>query len=172
MLRVMHESMMNGTGRGTCPQCGSADATTLKMVVANGTSHSTSRGTATGWVDGVGNQPGHTETFSTAQRMTTMTAAAKEASPPSKRWNGIALIIIGIAVGGFGGWIGHVLAADNIGTPPLNIGIAAVAGAVLVLLGTVLATRDATYNRYEFPGALASWARSWRCNRCGTVFEV
>lgn len=155
-----------------CPHCGSTDTTALKMVVANGTTRGITRGTTTGWIDGVGNQPGHTATFATIQSTTTVTTAAKEASPPRKRFNGLALILIGIAIGGFGTWIGHVLAVDNIGSPALNIGIAAVSGAVLLLLGAVLAVRDTSYNRDEYSGAFALWSRSWRCGRCGTVFEA
>ncbi|MCU1585464.1 MAG: hypothetical protein JWM49_2020 [Microbacteriaceae bacterium] len=158
---------------GACPHCGSTDTTTLRMIVANGTSHGTTRGTSTGWVDGSGGQPGHTATFTTTQRTTTLTAAAREASPPRKRRNGITLILIGIAIGGFGGWVGYALAADRIGFAVVNVGAPAIIGAVLVLWGTVLALlSEAPYNRDEYPNALARWSRSWQCQRCGAVFEL
>lgn len=169
---VMYEATANGLRQGTCPDCGSADTTSLKMIVANGTTRGISHGTTTGWIDGSGNQPGHSATFATTQRTTTLTAAAREASPPRKRRNGIALILIGVVIGGFGGWIGYVLAAGSIGSASLNIGIAAVIGTVLVLRGVVLSVGDASYNRNEYPSALARWSRSWQCQRCGAVFEV
>jgi hypothetical protein len=143
------------------------------MIVANGTTRGTTRGTTTGWVDGNGGQPGHTATFTTTQRTTTLTAAAREASPPRKRRNGVALIIIGIAIGGFGGWIGYALAADRIGSAVMDVGAPAIIGAVLVLWGTMLALlSEATYNRDEYPNALARWSRSWQCQRCGAEFEL
>lgn len=168
----MSYATVNGPQKGSCPQCGSTDTTSLKMIVANGTTRGISHGTTTGWVDGSGNQPGHSATFSTTQRTTTLTAAARAAKAPSKRWNGVILIVMGVAVGGFGGWVGNALAGGGIGSVVLDVGIALAAAAVLIVCGLALAVNDAAYNRDVFPVAVARWSISWQCQKCGTVFQV
>lgn len=157
---------------GACPHCGSTDTTALKMIVANGTTRGTTQGTAAGWVQGSGNQSGHTATFSTYLRTTTLTEAARAAAAPRKRWNGLMLAVLGIAVGGFGGWGGYQFSANNIGPVALDLGIPLIVGAVLIVWGLVLAVGDAAYNSEVFPEASARWSRSWQCQRCGTVFQL
>lgn len=150
-----------------CPRCGSDDAKTLRAVRDQGTS--TGTGTATGWVSGSGDQPGHSANFHTTT--TSYTAAARAAAPPRKHNNGIALIvagpflglIIGIAVVPL--WAGIQLSAVAI--------VAAVLVPIIVMIiGGVLLPNDIAYNRWVFPEEFQRWSRSWLCQRCGEVFAV
>jgi len=152
-----------------CPRCGSADARTLRVIHEGGTS--TSRGTATGWQQGYGSQPGHLTTYSTSS--TSQTAAAKAAAPPRKRYNGVALIGLGILIPllalGFYYLVSTSSPASSSAYLPAPI-VGVIAGVVMLVAGIVLAPRDSRYNSQAFPAALSQWERTWACQRCGTRF--
>lgn len=152
-----------------CPRCGSSATKTLSMIRAQGTT--TGSGTATGWVQGTGTNPGHSVTVTT--RTTSYTEAAQNAAPPQKRYNGSALIVSGMIVGAVAVWIGLWVGSEN---APLVAGLIVVLGvlaaAAMAISGVVLAPRDAEFNRHVFPEAMARWSRSWQCQRCGTRFVV
>jgi len=153
----------------TCPACGSADVKTLKAIRAQGTT--TGTGHSTGWVSGTDGQPGHSVSMTT--RTTNYTAAAREAAPPSKRQNGVTLVVAGVLLGALLGWIGWWLgSAGTFGDPALNMALAVVIGVALMAIGVVLLPGDLAYNRDEFPAEVARWNRSWQCQRCGSGFVV
>jgi hypothetical protein len=143
---------------------------TLSAIRAQGTS--TGTGSAVGWVQGSGSEPGHMETFRT--RTTSYTAAARGAAPPAKRENGIVLVVAGIILAGIAGSIGWVLASSgSVPTFAVVLAIvAAVAGFGMMIGGVILTPLDLAYNRDVLPGASAKWSRSWQCQRCGTGFSV
>jgi hypothetical protein len=149
-----------------CPNCASEQVKTLRIINAQGTSIGT--GSTTGWVQGSGNQPGHMATFSTRTKI--VTEAARSAAAPRKRFNGAALIVIGVVIAGAGSFIGYSLGKSGYGSSILDIAVAVIVGLIVILGGVVLALRDSTYNRNVYPGAYTRWDRSWQCQRCGTVF--
>lgn len=147
------------------------DARTLRVIHQSGTT--TTRGTATGWQQGSGSQPGHATTYSTSS--THQTAAAKAAAPPKKRRNGVTLIGLGIAVPTFLIAFYFLLSMLSPGSTSAYYSIPVVgviAGAALLVAGIVVAPRDSVYNSQEFPTALNQWEHTWACQRCGTQFLV
>ena len=154
----------------TCPACGSSDVKTLRAIRAQGTS--TGTGTSTGWVQGTGSQPGHMATFST--RTTSYTNAARAAAPPTKRQNGVVLVVAGVIFAALAGWIGFTLAsAASVPAWAVVFAIAAaIAGFGMMIGGVILTPTDLAYNRDEFPGEFTRWSRSWQCQRCGDRFAV
>lgn len=153
----------------TCPRCGSNTTKSLRAVREQGTSHGT--GTSTGWVAGDGTDPGHSVTMTT--RTTSYTAAAQSAAPPSKKQNGLILVVLGVIVGAFLGWAGWWFGTSGtFGNAVINLGLASVIGIAIILVGIVLTPGDLVYNRDVYPGVFDRWSRSWSCQRCGHVFIV
>jgi len=152
-----------------CPRCGSTDARTLRVIHEGGTS--TSRGTATGWQQGYGSQPGHVTTYSVSS--TRQTAAAKAAAPPRKRHNGVALIGLGIAVPILAVAFYYLVSTSSPASaaayfPAPVVGV--IVGVALLVAGIVVAPRDSHYNSQVFPAALSRWEHTWACQRCGNRF--
>lgn len=153
----------------TCPRCGSDSTKSLRAVRQQGTS--TGTGTSTGWVAGDGTNPGHSVTMTT--RTTSYTAAAQAAAPPSKKQNGVILVVLGIVVGAFLGWAGWWFGTSGtFGDVVVNLGLAAIIGIAIILIGIVLTPGDLAYNRDVYPGLYERWSRSWSCQRCGDVFAI
>jgi len=141
------------------------------MIHEGGTS--TSRGTATGWQQGYGSQPGRLVTFSTSS--TQQTAAAKAAAPPRKRRNAVALIGLGVAIPPIALAFYYLLSNGSSGgtstyAPVAMVGVAV--GVVSLVVGVLLAPRDGRYNSQVFPEALREWEHTWACQRCGTRFTA
>ncbi len=150
-------------GTLACPTCGSQDAKTLKIINAQGTSKGSAR--TTGYL-----QNGGVASFSTST--SSSTSAARAAAAPRKKYNGIALIVIGLVVGVVLAWIGGQVGLSVFGSVRSSMLMALIIGVVIVIIGVVVALRDTGYNREVFPDALARWERSWQCQRCGSVFVV
>ena len=150
--------------------CGSGDVKSLKAIRAQGTS--TSTGTSTGWVQGSGSEPGHSVTLTS--RSTAYTSAAYAAAPPSKRYNGIALVVAGIVAVGVACYLTTVV-AGSVDVPVWMVVftvLVGLAGFGAMIAGVVVTPRDLSYNRDEFSSDYRKWDRSWQCQRCGTKYEV
>jgi hypothetical protein len=149
-----------------CPNCGSQDVKTLKIVHAQGTSSGSA--VTSGWSQGYGNQQGHSTT--SASRINLSTKAARDAAPPRMKRDGAVLIVIGIVGGGVLAVLGYSFGTSNtFGNPTINVAVGIVIGLITIVAGVALAMRDSNYNRSEYPNALGKWDRSWQCQRCGTV---
>lgn len=153
-----------------CPRCGAREAKTLSMVRAQGTT--TGTGTASGWVsDNDGSGGGHMATFRT--QTTSYTGAARAAAPPVKKSTGLALIGLGIVVAAVLIGLGYMFSTGPSSSTMSFLPIyGVIAGAVLVIVGVILAPRDMAYNRDVYPDASTRYDRSWQCQRCGNVFLV
>jgi Protein of unknown function (DUF2510) len=149
-----------------CPACGAEDLKTLRAIHAQGTT--TGSSSSSGWVQGNGNQPGNLVTVRSSSRNQTETA--REAAPPRKRFNGVALVIFGVVFGSALGWLGYQLGTNHVaGSAQINVVLAGFVGAILVVIGAVVGARNSAYNRDAFDHAYARWDRSWQCQRCGRV---
>lgn len=156
-------------GAINCPRCGSHEAKTLSMVRAHGTT--TGIGAATGWLSDSGPSAGHSVTLTT--RTTSYTDAARDAAPPTKRYNGVALIAIGVVAGGVLCGSAYAMTTGNqIGTALLLALIGIIGGAATAIVGVFMLPNDLAYNRDVYPEALVRYDRSWQCQRCGDVFAV
>lgn len=152
-----------------CPSCGASDAKSLKVVHDQGTT--TGSAATTGWAQGTGGQPGYAATFSTT--MKSSTDAARKAAAPRKRFNGVALIAIGVILAGALGVIGYSLGVNGVvGSPTFNIAVAVVIGLITMIGGVALAIHDSAYNHGIYPDVYEQWTHSWQCQRCGTVFLI
>jgi len=142
---------------------------TLRVIHESGTT--TSRGTATGWVQGTGSQPGHMATYTTTG--TRQTAAAKQAAPPQKRRNGAVLIGFGVGLAILALAYGFLMITNDLSSTQVVLTIAGVAlsaAVLLLLIGAILAPGESRYNSQVYPDAIREWDRTWACQRCGTRF--
>lgn len=142
-----------------CPACKGSDVRRVSLVFKQGTSalelstSSVGIGVGGGHV-GIG--IGDSSTSGSQQ-----TLLARELAPPRKAEFGIAalLLVVGIIV---------LVTGGSAGGTPTAVGV----GAVLLLVGGLLAKRANDFNTKEHPTLLATWERSFLCLRCGTRFET
>jgi hypothetical protein len=110
-------------------------------------------------------------TFTT--QTTSYTGAARAAAPPVKKSTGFALIGLGVVVAAVLIGLGYMFStgpsSSTMGFLPVY---GVIAGAVLIIVGVILAPRDIAFNRDVYPDAAARYDRSWQCQRCGNVFVV
>lgn len=149
-----------------CPNCSSENVQSLKVIFELGTStiDATSSGSVTGFGVGTGAGVGLGVTSGTATG-TQQTEAARQAAPPARKnfSEPGCLILMG---GGAG--LGALIAAK------VSF-LAAILGflscALCLLGGGKLIWKYQKWNNEAWPMLHDAWLRSWRCLKCGEVFE-
>ena len=134
----------------TCPNCGSGNIQTLRMIFEGGTS------TAVHNTMGVGATSGGSVGLAGAQTTTsTITTLAASVAPPAEKPKLFPTIM---AVGGV------ALVASPLDAPLKVIG-------ALLFVGGFLWLRSVKrWNKNELPRLLKDWEHSWLCHKCGNRF--
>lgn len=147
-----------------CPKCQSGNIQLCSMAYEQGTSTTTTQGTAVGHSMGASTQGGFgvaQHNIRTSSTSTTRTPFAERAAPP-KNWFGIWAAQVAISgVAAVLVFFAHSL-IQVIGV----LEIVFVPWLLISLIGVGL-----TYpKRYHYAEAQARWASSWICAACGSIF--
>jgi DNA-directed RNA polymerase subunit RPC12/RpoP len=133
-----------------CPRCGSGDVRTFPVIWEDGTSRMS--------VGSAGYVAGGIAVARTGG--TSQTLASTSAAPPEEKSNSLVVtfLVIGLLVA-FGSFSGG------------NIALGVVGVFVAIVTGLIAREND-QYNSNVFPALVQQWERTYRCNRCGNVFEA
>ena len=148
----------------TCVGCGSLDLTKTAFVYEQGIVHGNSSSTGVGFVGGrVAYGIG-------ATRSTQVTSTARRAAPPAKLrtpwWRYVLMYLIGAPSFFVAG-----ANLDQLSTNPMSVVVPAAVIALLVYFQIMNVRKHRDFNRNRYPELLASWQRSYMCNRCGCIGE-
>ncbi|MBI5160537.1 MAG: hypothetical protein HY996_03845 [Micrococcales bacterium] len=100
------------------------------------------------------------------------TTAAKNAAPPKKRFNGIALLGLGFMVPLLAIAFRFVMQMNGLAdTASFALIAAVVVSAGCLIGGIVMTPRDHFFNRVTYPALRQDWEHTWACNRCGGRFQ-
>lgn len=145
----------------SCPRCGSEQVVSLSLIYESGTWES--EGVALGHSSR--GRPTASLTFADGQ-----TKASQRAAPPERQ--DVSSPVAGAVIMAGLGLLLFVAAepSTNDGTMVVVlIGTACVIGTVV---SSIVASQRNTWNETTHPRLLAAWKRSYRCGRCGFVFEL
>lgn len=129
-----------------CPKCSSPDTVSCAMAFEQGTS--TSKIAA---VPGAGGA---------SREVTSHTAFAQRAAPPSGSWMGILVVLLLVSVGLTSAFL------SSSGDPG-PVALIFPAAAVACIVGIVISFKRLPMHRER----REQWSRSWICHRCGSVFQ-
>ncbi len=142
-----------------CPKCNSENTQKFSVIYESGTSkiNLQSQSFGAGLLDGLlGNQGGvgaaHTDTKGVSQ-----TVSANQTSPPLKKSNILAYLLIGAGIVSF--------IIDRIPIQERFIGLASLGG------GGYLFYINYIYNKKQWPEFYNAWMKMWKCNKCGNTFS-
>lgn len=140
-----------------CPKCSSENTQTLRMIFESGTSNSssTSKSHGGGFFNVLPTFRAKTNTVSTSQSL-----LATSASPPVKK------SLIGTAIATLIGLYFLVGAFS----PSFNFGWLLFGVLWSGLFGFVTYA-NFNFNTKVFPKDLEDWEKTWRCHKCGTVYQ-
>lgn len=148
-----------------CPDCGSENVQSLKMIYELGTSKidTTSSGSVTGFGVGTGAGVAYGVTAGTTTGAQ-QTEAAKQAAPPVRKnfSEPGCVILMGIGVGLLS------LVAANVSSLAAMLGF--LSCATCLWGGGRLLWKHQKWNEKEWPKLHEKWLNSWRCLKCGRVF--
>lgn len=151
-------------GGPACPKCGSTDTRHARAIHEEGMSnlHASTRGVGYG-TGGLG--VGVTQTNGTQQ-----TNLSRRLAPPQRQDPGTPWLAFwaAVAVGG----VALVLALLNPeGAAVMTFWAVFGSAAIVAILAYSTAQWRVGFNRNQLPRLQAQWERTYRCQRCGTIFE-
>lgn len=147
-----------------CPKCSSENIQLFSMIFQSGTSTSTSH------TSGVGlNNDGGMGVFGAQTSTASSTLLANQVAPPVLK----KMTLAGIAMGLGGIFIfrglGEIGSRNN--EPPVIV-LLLIVGFGLAFIGFYFFKKNKRYNREEFPRLYTQWEHSWKCHKCGHVFQL
>lgn len=171
-----------------CPKCGSSDTYNCPTAYEHGTTHTSYGGSATTRSDGPGYDANQRTSYSSGS-ISSQTAFAKRASPPSKRLMQGPLIVF-LAILYFAVsylyfkdmaidrriWDSFVVAAGFIPNANDLIDLEYQPGRGVLVIAALIAAAGVFLLAYRIVTlpvwfvSLLRWKRSWICGRCSTVF--
>lgn len=141
-----------------CARCGSQETQRFAMVYQAGTQqiHTQSQSAPYfSWaaITGIGGVV--TKTDGNVSSM-----LAGKTTPPEKRPMGAAalMLVLAVVLISAGPWLGHMELA--------------IAGAVMLLIGSYQGWQNHIYNVRQWPDLYQHWQHEWICLRCGNTFYV
>lgn len=140
-----------------CPKCNSDNTQTLPVIYESGTSdeQTTSHTHGGGFFSLTPSFRAKSTATSTSQSI-----AAQNASPPAKK-KLRGLVVITVASAAYG--LSTFSSGFNLGQ--LIVGLAVAGG-----FGYLAFSRF-QHNSKVWPGHFQAWQASWKCHKCGTVFQ-
>ena len=153
-----------------CSQCGSEDLKRLELIVEEGSSTQVTeaKGITRGAAGG-GSLYASSSVRTTTQKISKL---AEKVAPPRKK-SPLGSFFIGVVLAPIGAIVIGGLLSFVIDPGPTLGGMIIFLIAILIFVKFVLtAKRAASFNKNEFPAIYNSWKNSFRCGRCGEIFEA